>query len=172
MKQFDYSSLPSTLLTSEICNLLSTIHEYRGKQTLFSKARKDVLKTLLEIAVIQSTDASNRIEGIFTSNERLKELVTQKAEPTTRNEKEIAGYRDVLATIHENYEFIPVTPNTILQLHRDLYSFQASGIGGHWKNSDNVIAETDQFGKKRVRFKPIPAFETPEAVDAKEIEDK
>ena len=165
MKQFDYSSLPSTLLTSEICNLLSTIHEYRGKQTLFSKARKDVLKTLLEIAVIQSTDASNRIEGIFTSNERLKELVTQKAEPTTRNEKEIAGYRDVLATIHENYEFIPVTPNTILQLHRDLYSFQASGIGGHWKNSDNVIAETDQFGKKRVRFTPIPAFETPEAVE-------
>ena len=165
MKQFDYSSLPSTLLTSEICNLISTIHEYRGKQTLFSKARKDVLKTLLEIAVIQSTDASNRIEGIFTSNERLKELVTQKAEPTTRNEKEIAGYRDVLATIHENYEFIPVTPNTILQLHRDLYSFQASGIGGHWKNSDNVIAETDQFGKKRVRFKPIPAFETPEAVE-------
>ena len=165
MKQFDYSSLPSNLLTSEICNLLSTIHEYRGKQTLFSKARKDVLKTLLEIAVIQSTDASNRIEGIFTSNERLKELVTQKAEPTTRNEKEIAGYRDVLATIHENYEFIPVTPNTILQLHRDLYSFQASGIGGHWKNSDNVIAETDQFGKKRVRFTPIPAFETPEAVE-------
>ena len=165
MKQFDYSSLPSTLLTSEICNLLSTIHEYRGKQTLFSKARKDLLKTLLEIAVIQSTDASNRIEGIFTSDERLKELVTQKAEPTTRNEKEIAGYRDVLATIHENYEFIPVTPNTILQLHRDLYSFQASGIGGHWKNSDNVIAETDQFGKKRVRFKPIPAFETPEVVE-------
>ena len=165
MKQFDYSALPESLLTSEICNLIAMIHEYRGKQTLFSKARKDVLKTLLEVAVIQSTDASNRIEGIFTSDKRLKELVVQKAEPATRNEKEIAGYRDVLATIHENYEFIPVTPNTILQLHRDLYSFQASGIGGHWKNSDNVIAETDQFGKKRVRFSPIPAFETPDAVE-------
>ena len=165
MRQFDYSDSLESLLTSEICNLIATIHEYRGKQTLFSKARKDVLKTLLEVAVIQSTDASNRIEGIFTSDERLKELVVQKAEPATRNEKEIAGYRDVLATIHENYEFIPVTPNTILQLHRDLYSFQASGIGGHWKNSDNVIAETDQFGKKRVRFSPIPAFETPDAVE-------
>ncbi len=164
MKQFDYSSFPSALLTSEICNLIATIHEYRGRQILFSKAKKDVLKTLLEIAVVQSTDASNRIEGIFTSDERLKELVTQKAEPATRNEKEIAGYRDVLATIHENYEFIPVTPNTILQLHRDLYSFQASGIGGHWKDSDNVIAETDRFGKKRVRFTPVPAFETPDAV--------
>ena len=164
MRQFDYSDSPESLLTPEICNLIATIHEYRGKQTLFSKARKDVLKTLLEVAVIQSTDASNRIEGIFTSDERLKELVVQKAEPVTRNEKEIAGYRDVLATIHENYEFIPVTPNTILQLHRDLYSFQASGFGGHWKNSDNVIAERDQFGKKRVRFSPIPAFETPDAV--------
>ena len=164
MKQFDYSSFPSSLLTSEICNLIATIHEFRGRQTLFSKARKDVLKTLLEIAVVQSTDASNRIEGIFTTDERLKELVVRKAEPATRNEKEIAGYRDVLATIHENYEYIPVTPNTILQLHRDLYSFQASEIGGHWKNSDNVIAETDQSGKKRVRFTPIPAFETPDAV--------
>ena len=120
MKQFDYTSFPSTLLTSEICNLIATIHEYRGRQILFSKAKKDVLKTLLEIAVVQSTDASNRIEGIFTSDERLKELVTQKVEPATRNEKEIAGYRDVLATIHENYEYIPITPNTILQLHRDL----------------------------------------------------
>ena len=165
MKQFNYSTFPSTLLTSEICSLIATIHEYRGKQILFSKARKDVLKSLLEIAVIQSTDASNRIEGIFTSDERLKELVVQKAEPTTRNEKEIAGYRDVLATIHENYEFIPVTPNTILQLHRDLYSFQASGIGGHWKDSDNVIAETDRSGKKRVRFTPIPASATPDAVE-------
>ena len=164
MKQFDYSSFPETLLTSEICNLLASIHEYRGKQNLFSKAKKDVLNSLLEMAVIQSTEASNRIEGIFTSNERLKELVIQNAEPTTRNEKEIAGYRDVLATIHENYEFIPVTSNTILQLHRDLYSFQAAGIGGHWKNSDNVIAETDKSGRKRVRFTPVPAFETPDAV--------
>ena len=165
MRQFDYSAFPETLLTPELCNLIAAIHEYRGKQAQFSSAKKDILKSLLELAVIQSTDASNRIEGIFTSDKRLKELVVQKAEPATRNEKEIAGYRDVLATIHENYEYIPVTPNTILQLHRDLYSFQASGAGGHWKNSDNVIAETDRSGKKRVRFTPVPAFETPEAVE-------
>ena len=164
MKQFDYSSLPASLLTSELCNLISAIHEYRGKQALFAKAPKDVLNKLLEIAVIQSTDASNRIEGIVTTEKRLKELVVQNAEPATRNEKEIAGYRDVLATIHENYEFIPVTPNTILQLHRDLYSFQASGIGGRWKDTDNIIAETDRSGRKRVRFTPVPAFETPDAV--------
>ncbi|MCQ2378389.1 MAG: Fic family protein [Victivallaceae bacterium] len=165
MRQFDYSGLPEKLLTPEICNLLSAIHEYRGKQALFITAKKDVLQTLLEIAVIRSTDSSNRIEGVLTSDDRLKELVEQRAEPISRNEREIAGYRDVLAAIHENYEYIPVTPNTVLQLHRDLYSFQPAGIGGHWKNSDNFIAETDTIGRKHIRFTPTPAVETPDAME-------
>jgi len=165
MRRFDYSKFPEKLLTPEICNLLSSLHEYRGKQDLFVSAKKDVLGTLLEIAAIQSTDASNRIEGIFTSDKRLKELVAQKTEPATRNEKEIAGYRDVLATIHENHDFIPIRPNAILQLHRDLYSFQVPGVGGHWKNGDNLIAEKDASGKSHVRFVPTPALETPEAVE-------
>ena len=164
VRTFNYLNLPGPLLTPEISNLLSAIHEYRGKQTLFITARKDVLLSLLEIAVIQSTDASNRIEGIYTSDARLKDLVLQKVEPINRNEKEIAGYRDVLRTIHENYEYIPLNPNTILQLHRDLYSFHPSGMGGHWKNVDNLIAETDAAGNKHIRFTPTPAFETPEAV--------
>ena len=164
MRTFDYSNLPGPLLTPEISNLLSAIHEYRGKQTLFITARRDVLQSLLEIAVVQSTDASNRIEGIYTSDARLKDLVLQKVEPINRNEKEIAGYRDVLRTIHENYEYIPANPNTILQLHRDLYSFHPSGLGGHWKNADNLIAETDAVGNKHVRFTPTPAFETPDAM--------
>lgn len=164
MRTFNYEDLPGALLTSEVCNLVSAIHEYRGKQTLFITAKRDVLQHLLEIAVIQSTDASNRIEGIYTSDARLKELVMQRAVPVNRNEKEIAGYRDVLRTIHENHEYIPVTPNSILQLHRDLYSFQPTGTGGRWKNSDNLIAEVDTAGNQRVRFKPIPAFETPDAV--------
>ena len=164
MRNFDYLSFPGTLLTPEISNLLSAIHEYRGKQDLYITVRKDILKSLLEVAIIQSTDASNRIEGIFTSDARLKELVMQKVQPINRNEKEIAGYRDVLATIHESHEYIPISPNSILQLHRDLYSFQASGIGGKWKNSDNLIAETDSEGKRHIRFTPVPAFETPQAM--------
>ena len=165
MRKFDYSAFPGVLLTPEISNLLSAIHEYLGKQDLYITAKKDILKTLLEVAIIQSTDASNRIEGIFTSAVRLKELVMQKSQPVNRNEKEIAGYRDVLATIHESYEYIPLNPNSILQLHRDLYSFQASGIGGRWKNSDNLIAETDSDGKQHIRFTPVTAFETPEAME-------
>ena len=119
VKKFDYSALPGNLLTPEISNLISAIHEYRGKQELFMTVQADILKTLLNVAVIQSTDASNRLEGIFTSDARLKELVACKSTPVNRNEEEIAGYRNVLATIHENYEFIPVKPSTILQLHRD-----------------------------------------------------
>ena len=166
MRTFNYLDLPGSLLTPEVSNLLSAIHEYRGKQTLYITARKDVLEQLLEIAVIQSTDASNRIEGIYTSDARLRELVMQRVKPVNRNEKEIAGYRDVLRTIRENHEYIPVTPNTILQLHRDLYSFHPSGMGGHWKNSNNLIAESDAEGNKRVRFTPTPAFETPDAMRA------
>lgn len=141
MRAFDYVHLPETLLTPEISSLLSSIHEYRGKQDLYIEAKRDVLDALVEVAMIQSTDASNRIEGIFTSDIRLKQLVEEKVVPHNRNEKEIAGYRDVLATIHENFDFIPLTPNTILQLHRDLYSFLPEGMGGHWKNNDNIIAE-------------------------------
>lgn len=164
MKKFNYSDFPATLLTPEISGLLSAIHEYKGKQDLYVEARKDVLNALLEVAKIQSTEASNRIEGIFTSDARLKEIVEHKAVPKNRNEKEIAGYRDVLSTIHDSYDSIPVTPNTLLQLHRDLCSFLAPGIGGQWKNSDNIIAETNADGRAFVRFKPVPAFETEDAV--------
>lgn len=165
MRRFDYSIVPQALLSPEVMNLLIAIHEYRGKQTWYLTAQKDILETLLQVAVIQSTDASNRIEGIFTSEARLKELVAQTAQPINRNEAEIAGYRNVLTLIHEHYDAIPIRANTILQLHRDLYSFQADGMGGVWKNVDNVITETDASSVQRIRFKPTSAFETPAAVE-------
>ena len=124
------------------------------------KQNQDVLKALLEIAKIQSTGASNRIEGIYTSDARLKELVQKKTEPRNRSEKEIAGYIEVLQTIHENYEYIPLKPNIILQLHRDLYKYSGSSIGGNFKNSDNTIEEIDSDGVHIVRSKPVAAFET------------
>ncbi len=125
----------------------------------------DELKTLLAVALIQSTGASNRIEGIFTSDKRLEELVNQKSEPRNRSEQEIAGYREVLATIHESYEYVVPRPNIILQLYRDLYSYSQGAIGGSYKNSDNVIAEIDAEGNQKARFIPVPAFQTAEAMD-------
>ena len=132
----------------------------RGRQDLLVEANRDELPTLVEIAKIQSIGASNRIEGIFTSDKRLKELAQEKSTPQNRSEQEIAGYREVLKTIHENYDYIAISPNIILQLHRDLYAY-ASG-GGNFKNSDNVIAETDSEGNQFTRFIPVPAFQTPE----------
>ena len=165
MRNFDYITNPAKLLTPEIVQMVGSIHEHKGKQELFLEANIDELKTLLEVTLIQSTGASNRIEGIFTSDKRLEELVSQKAEPRNRSEQEIAGYREVLATIHESYEYITPKPNIILQLHRDLYSYSQGNIGDTYKNSDNVIAETDAEEHQKARFIPVPAFQTAEAID-------
>ena len=165
MRQFEYKKEYAKLLSPDVVGMLTSIHEYRGEQNLFIEAKSDVLDQLLEIAKIQSTDASNRIEGIITTDERLKKIVRDKTMPKTRSEKEIAGYRDVLTTIHESHDYIPPRPSMILQLHRDLYKFSGKSIGGSFKNSDNIIAEELPDGTQRVRFQPVAAWETPEAMD-------
>ncbi len=164
MHEFDFINRPKELLTPEVVAMLTRLHECRGRQELFIEAEPDVLTALLEVAKIQSTDASNRIEGIYTSDERLKAIVQEKVQPRNRNEEEISGYRDVLATIHESYEHISPRPNSILQLHRDLYSFCSSAVGGVYKNSDNIIAEKHADGTETVRFLPVPAFQTADAM--------
>jgi len=164
MRTLNYKTEYQKLLSPEIVSYLAQIHEQKGQQNLFIEAQKDALSELLEIAKIQSTEASNRIEGIITTDDRLKKIVMNKTTPKGRSEREIAGYRDVLNTIHENYDFIPVRPGMILQLHRDLYKFSNSAIGGSFKNSDNIIAKELPDGTKRVRFQPVPAWETTEAM--------
>lgn len=164
MRTFDYRAVYPSLLSPEIVGYLSQIHEYKGQQNLFIEAKPDALSELLDIARIQSTEASNRIEGIYTSDDRLKKLVQSKTMPRTRNEREIAGYRDVLATIHENHDFIPPRPGMILQLHRDLYKFSGMNVGGTYKVTDNVIAE-EREGERFVRFVPVEAWQTPEAIE-------
>ena len=114
MREYNYVKDYEKLLTPEIVGLLSRIHEYKGEQNLFIEAKSDTLTQLLEIAKIQSTEASNRIEGIYTSNDRLKKIVLDKTMPSSRSEKEIAGYRDVLSTIHESHDYIPPKPSIIL----------------------------------------------------------
>ena len=165
MRTFDYSKKWEKLLTPEIVALLTQIHEFKGEQSLFIEAKADVLTKLVQIAKIQSTDASNKIEGIYTSDARLKALVKDKTTPKTRNEREIAGYRDVLNTIHESHEYIPVRSSIILQLHRDLYKFEGYDIGGKYKTIDNTIEEEVALGNKFVCFEPVPAWATPEAME-------
>ena len=165
MKNFDYRGAPKSLLTPDIVAMLTSIHEHKGKQSLFIEAHADALDTLMEIAKIQSTGASNRIEGINTTDKRLEELVHGKTAPRNRSEQEIAGYRDVLATIHESYDYIYPRPNYILQLYGQLYSFSRSATGVSYKNSDNVISEKDASGNEFIRFQPVPAYLTADAMD-------
>lgn len=164
MRQFEYKENWKKLLTPNIVSLLTSIHEYKGEQNLFIESNSDKLTKLLEIAKIQSTEASNKIEGIITTDDRLKKLVMDKTMPKSRNEKEIAGYRDVLNTIHENYEYIPVNANYFLQLHGDLYKYNGVSFGGEFKTTNNVIAEVDSSGNQKTRFQPIEAWATPEAM--------
>jgi len=165
MRSYEYDNKWQKLLTPEIVGYLTAIHEYKGEQRLIADKYADVLNDLVDIALIQSTESSNKIEGIYTSDERLKKIVMDKTIPKNRDEREIAGYRDVLNTIHENNKHIPLKSIFILQLHRDLYKFEDVGIGGKFKNSDNIIEEQDSSGNKHVRFTPVPAWETPEATE-------
>ena len=166
MRSYNYKNKWQKLLTPEVVSLLTQIHEYKGEQNLLIEAKADTLTQLVEIAKIHSTEASNKIEGIYTSDDRLKSLIANKTTPRTRNEQEIAGYRDVLSTIHESHDFIPAKPTIILQLHRDLYKFSGKNIGGTYKSSDNIITEEDNEGNKHIRFNPVPAWETPAAIEA------
>lgn len=166
MAQFDYSETLSHLMTPEVVSALGNIRELKGMTTLLSNAHPNHFAALVEVAKIQSTSSSNRIENISTSDKRLRELMLEKAEPRNRDEREIAGYRYVLDLIHESHDNIPITPGVILQLHRDLYRFTADSHVGKWKDSDNVIAERTTQGELVARFIPTPAAATPGAVEA------
>lgn len=166
MRNYNYQEKWQALVTPELLSLLTQIHEYKGRQNQFLAQQSAPLSSLLALAKIQSTEASNKIEGIYTSDERLKLLAMDKTTPKSRDEEEIAGYRDVLASIHQNHDFIPVKPSMLLQLHRDLYKYSGLNIGGSYKNADNVITETHPDGTQRIRFQPVPAWQTAEAIDA------
>lgn len=165
MKKLDYEKYKDKYLKKDILDMITRIHEYKGKTSILLDIKKDTLNTLIEIAKIQSIDSSNRIEGIFTSDKRLKELVNEKSKPRNRNEEEILGYREVLKIVHESYDYVNISSNYILQMHKELYAYSKKSIGGHFKNSDNFIAETDEKGNEKIRFKPVSAFQAPTYIE-------
>jgi len=165
MRQFDYSILADRTWDNEIVSYISKLHEYKGKQEQFLNQKPVELGRLIEIAKIQSTEASNRIEGIITTNARLKQLVADKTTPKNRAEDEILGYRNVLNLVHENYDVLPVRPNYILQLHKELLKFTNYTYGGQFKTAPNEIDKITENGEKIVLFRPLEPFETPSAVE-------
>ncbi len=165
MKTFNYDIYTKKAWDSEIVSLVAQIHECKGKQELFLAQKPAVLEKLVEIAKIQSIEASNKIEGIITTSTRIKQLCEEKTTPRNQDEEEISGYREALKTIHENFEYIPITHNYILQLHGILYQYSGRSIGGRFKNVQNYIKETKTDGTEIIRFVPLAPYETPEAVD-------
>ena len=164
MRHFDYASLINKTWDNEIVNYLTLIHEYKGKQSIYIQQRPQELERLVEIAKVQSTEASNSIEGIRTTETRLRQLMSERTTPRNRDEKEIAGYRDALNIVHENFDYIPLTPNYILQLHKILLSHTDSAFGGCFKNVQNYISATDEAGNRFTLFTPLAPYETPDAM--------
>lgn len=165
MRDFNYSKIREQKWDSEILGLVVAIYKYAGKQELYLKQRPKELEKLVEIAMIQSTESSNAIEGIVTTNARIKQLVEEKTTPKNRDEEEIAGYRDVLRIIHESYDVIPITKNYILQLHKILYSHMNNPLAGQTKTVQNYISATYPDGRTEVLFTPMAPFETPAALE-------
>lgn len=165
MRDFNYSILKEQKWGTDILSLIAAIYRYVGKQELYLKQRPGELEKLVEIAKIQSTESSNAIEGIVTTNTRIKQLVEEKTTPKNRDEEEIAGYRDVLNIIHDSFEAIPITKNYILQLHKILYSHMNNPIAGQTKTVQNYISATYPDGHTKVLFTPLDPFETPGALE-------
>lgn len=165
MRTFNYSLIKDNKWDSEMLGLIAAIYKEAGKQEMYLKQRPEELEKLVEIAKIQSTEASNAIEGIVTTNLRIRQLVKEKTTPKNRNEQEIAGYRDVLSIIHESFDAIPITQNYILQLHKILYNHMNNPVAGRTKTVQNYISATYPDGHTETLFTPLAPYETPAALD-------
>ena len=165
MRNFNYSEIKNQKWDSEVLGLIAAIYKEAGKQEMYLKQRPEELEKLVEIAKIQSTEASNAIEGIVTTSTRIKQLVEEKTTPKNRNEQEIAGYRDVLNVIHESFDAIPISQSYILQLHKMLYSHMNNPMAGKTKTIQNYISATYPDGHVETLFTPMAPYETPEALD-------
>ena len=165
MRTFNYSLIKENKWDSELLGLIAAIYKEAGKQEMYLKQKPQELEKLVEIAKIQSTEASNAIEGIVTTNTRIRQLMEEKTTPRNRNEKEIAGYRDVLGLIHESFDSIPITHNYILQLHKILYSHSKNPVAGKTKAVQNYISAAFPDGHTETLFIPLAPYETPEALD-------
>lgn len=166
MRNFDYTTLSEALQSPEVINLLLAARELKGRQVALGSVKPDILGALVEQAKYASTKASNQIEGIVTTEVRLKALMQESTAPRNRNEEEIAGYRDVLALIHEQHDYIDIKPSVILQLHRNLLAHTSYSYGGAWKDSDGQIVARNPDGTTYVRFTPTPAMLTPGAIES------
>ena len=165
MKKFDYSFLDNGLLPANLINITGTIYSLKMGAKIRQDEYERIFTELEKIAIVQSVKSSNAIEGIVTSDERIEEIVNQNSKPLNHNENEIAGYRDALNEIHLHFQYIEFSEDTILRLHEIMMNYTGSEDAGKYKTNDNYIIEEDKQGNRKVRFKPLDAKETPDAME-------
>lgn len=163
MMSFRNGYLQKQAWPNHILQLISRIQEYKGKQDLYRRQLPEILDGLRQAAIIQSVESSNRLEGIVVSGKRIPLIVKEKAAPKNRSESEVAGYRDVLEMIHESAPYMNLSTGLVLQMHGVLMRY-VTEAGGRWKSVDNYIKETLPSGEERIRFVPVPAWQTPDAM--------
>jgi Fic family protein len=163
MKSFTDQYLGTIQLTPQLFNLTNALSEYRGKEELYEKQSPETLHRLLEAAKVESTESSNRIEGIEVAHKRVEAIVIKNSQPRNRPEQEVSGYRDALDRIHTTYTGLPVSLNTILLLHEFLYKHTETP-GGSFKREDNLIVDRLKDGTARERFRPVAAALTYDAM--------
>ena len=166
MRRFDYSFLKNGSVPADLTNLLTGIYSMKSLDEVRKTKYSPIYTELERIAKVQSVKGSNAIEGILTTDERIKAIVNQNSAPLNHNEQEIAGYRDVLAIIHESFDAIMISQNYILQLHKILYSHMNNPLAGRTKNVQNYISATYPDGSTKILFTPLAPYETPKALDA------
>jgi len=142
--------------------LMNSISEYKGKQELYARQSPQIIKALVEMALIESAESSNRIEGVTVEKKRLKPLIIGHSRPRDRSEEEVAGYRKALDLIHKKHNSLDISPETIKEMHR--LSHAQTGDAGEWKKKDNEIIKKNPDGTVAVIFKPVLAASTPETV--------
>ncbi len=169
MRKFDYSFLINGLLPAKLLNLTSDIFSLRTMAGTRKEEYASIFTELEAVAKVQSVKSSNAIEGIITSDDRIAAIVNRSSAPLNHNEAEIAGYRDALNAVHTEYENLDFRAADILRLHEMMMSMTGYEFGGHYKTDDNVIMEIDTNGNRKVRFRPTPASETPDAMEQLEL---
>jgi Fic family protein len=165
MRRFDYSFLRNGLLPASFVNMTSSIYAFKTEAQNKKNDYPQILRSLEALAKVQSVKSSNAIEGIVTTDERIREIVNHGSAPLNHDEAEIAGYRDALNEIHRGYESIDFREMDILRLHEIMLSLTGYEFGGRYKSEDNIILETDLYGQRKVRFRPTSASETPKAME-------
>ncbi len=165
MRRYDYSFLANGLLPADIVTLTAAIGELKAEAKIRKNDNLNIFTKLESIAKVQSIKGSNEIEGIVTTDKRIKEIINGNSAPLNHDEEEIAGYRDALALIHETHDTLQLRESDILRLHGILLRYTANNHGGRYKSDDNVIMETDTLGNRRIRFEPVSAQETPQSME-------